>query len=175
LHGPAGIEVSQPRSAPIGTCRRVHVRLAEPTSCARPRSLHGGNFTGETSQHEGHRLTSSEAQRGHTSHGRPASEQARLMHASALAWRSESGSELPSAGGCTQLHAAQPCHSAIHWAVGGLRLLGRPETRPAHITVRAGSGSLRTTGRCCIRPHDQVSQRLHGTFSLRWQPEVEAQ
>jgi hypothetical protein len=45
-----------------------------------------------------------------------------------------------------QLHAAQPCHSAIHLAVGGLRLLGRPETRPDHITVRAGSASLCTTG-----------------------------
>jgi hypothetical protein len=48
-----------------------------------------------------------------------------------------------------QLHAAQPCHSVNRLAVGGLGLLGRPDTRPAHSTVCLGCGPAapRASGR----------------------------
>jgi hypothetical protein len=141
---------------------------------------HGrGHFTGETSQHEGRRLTSSKIPtRPHPSHGRPASGQARVMHAMGPGTRPRRWLGAPSPGvsdhrpagrrSCMQRSLATV---PFTWQWAGWGCSGVP--RRARLISQSGLAPRRCHGaqrvRCCIRlrPHDQVSQRLHGTLSLR--------
>ena len=148
--------------SPVGPDRHLPSCARQACRACMERAHGQGHFTGKTSQHEGRRLTSSKiSTRPYPSHGRPASGPARLMHAIGPGTRPRRWlgaprvrerltiGRRPRPGGSMQLHAAQPCHSAIRLALGGLRLLGRPETRPAHhspgwlrVTVHSGSGAV---------------------------------